>query len=101
MIKVFGKVDARNLRRDFDKAVKKAGVSPFRFHDLRHTFAARFAMNGVNDRTLQALGGWKPPRMILRYAHLGPSHLQDAVEGLVKPKFQVVDDIPGKGGEVG
>lgn len=97
--KVFGKVDARNLRRDFDKAVKKAGVSPFRFHDLRHTFASRLAMNGVNDRTLQALGGWKTPRMILRYAHLGPSHLQDAVEGLVKPKFQVVDDIPGMGGE--
>ena len=94
--KVFGKVDARNLRRDFDKAVKKAGIEPFRFHDLRHTFASRLAMNGVNDRTLQTLGGWKTPRMILRYAHLGPSHLQDAVEGLVKSRLRIVDDISGK-----
>lgn len=65
-------MDARNLRRDFDKAVTKAGLQPFRFHDLRHTFASRLAMNGANDRTLQELLGHKTPRMILRYSHLGP-----------------------------
>jgi integrase len=75
--------DARYLRRAFDKAVGEAKLAPFRFHDLRHSFASRLAMQGVNDRTLMALGGWKSPRMLNRYAHLSPTHLWQAVEGLV------------------
>jgi len=79
-----GRMDARNLRRDFGIAVKKARLAPFRFHDLRHSFASRLAMQGANDRTLQTLMGHKTQRMILRYAHLGPTHLLNALEGLVK-----------------
>ena len=94
--KVFHVGHEKSLSRAFAVAVKRAGIEPFRFHDLRHTFASRLAMNGANDRTLQTLGGWKTPRMLLRYSHLGPSHLQDAVEGLVKPRLQIVDDIPAK-----
>jgi integrase len=52
--------DGRYLRRAFDRAVKAAGLAPFRFHDLRHTFASRLAMQGANDRTLMALGGGSP-----------------------------------------
>jgi integrase len=76
--------DGRYLRRAFTKAVKAAGLSPFRFHDLRHTFASRLAMRGANDRTLMALGGWKSPAMLTRYAHLSPAHLWNAVEGLTQ-----------------
>ena len=39
-------------------------------------------MQGANDRTIMALGGWKSPAMLARYAHLGPTHLWHAVEGL-------------------
>ena len=78
--------DARNLRREFDRAVKALGLSPFRFHDLRHTFASRLAMKGANDRTLMALGGWKSPAMLSRYAHLSPTHLWNAIEGLTVGK---------------
>jgi integrase len=60
---VFGH-EARYLRRAFDRAVKRAGLTPFRFHDLRHTFASRLAMQGANDRTLMALGMWKSPAML-------------------------------------
>jgi integrase len=35
--------DHRSLRRTFAKAVDRAGLAPFRFHDLRHTFASRLA----------------------------------------------------------
>jgi integrase len=73
---------ARAVRRGFEKAVKRAGLYPFRFHDLRHTFASRLAMQGENDRTIMALGGWRSPAMLSRYAHLSPSHLWKAVEGL-------------------
>ena len=75
---------ARALLRAFDKAVKIAGLAPFWFHDLRHTFASRLAMQGANDRTLMALGGWKSPAMLSRYAHLSPAHLWQAVEGLTR-----------------
>ncbi|BCA54652.1 integrase [Nitrospira sp. KM1] len=76
--------DARYVRRVFEDAVKAAGLTPFRFHDLRHTFASRLAMQGANDRTLMALGGWKSPAMLSRYAHLSPTHLWKAVEGLTQ-----------------
>ncbi len=75
---------SRAMRRVFERAVKKAGLQPFRFHDLRHTFASRLAMQGENDRTIMALGGWKSPAMLSRYAHLSPAHLWKAVEGLAK-----------------
>jgi len=75
---------ARYLRRAFERAVKAAGLTPFRFHDLRHTFTSRLAMQGANDRTLMALGGWKSPAMLSRYAHLSPPHLFHAVEGLTR-----------------
>ena len=82
---VLGKpMDGGGFRKEFGEAVKRAGLEPFRFHDLCHTFASRLAMSGANDRTLQALLGHKSQTMILRYAHLGPTHLWNAVEGLTK-----------------
>ncbi|MHB1926916.1 MAG: tyrosine-type recombinase/integrase [Leptospirillum sp.] len=94
--KIFTVGHCKSLSRSFAVAVKKAGLDPFRFHDLRHTFASRLAMNGANDRTLQTLGGWKTPRMLLRYSHLGPSHLQEAVEGLTRSTLQILDDVSAK-----
>jgi len=76
--------DARYLRRAFKRAVNQAGLSPFRFHDLRHTFASRLAMLGCNERTIMELGGWASPRMLKRYAHIAPTHLWQAVEGLTQ-----------------
>lgn len=86
--------DPRYLRRAFTKAVKKANLIPFRFHDLRHTFASRLAMQGANDRTIMALGGWKSPAMLARYAHLSPTHLWQAVEGLTQTRT-VTETVTG------
>ena len=49
---------------------------------LRHTFASRLAMSGVDLRTIQELGGWASLAMVQRYAHLSPGHKADAVERL-------------------
>ena len=76
--------DSSQMRKTFEKAIKAAGLAPFRWHDLRHSFANRLAMKGVNDRTLMVLGGWKSPAMLSRYAHLSPTHLWQAVESLVE-----------------
>lgn len=64
----------------FRKAVKRAGVGPLRWHDLRHTFAAWAVQSGVTLQELMALGGWASYRMALRYAHLAPSQLATAAQ---------------------
>jgi integrase len=65
-------------------ALKKAKLVGFRWHDLRHTFAAWAVMNGVSLQELMALGGWKSYSMVLRYAHLSAKHLATA-SGKIKP----------------
>ena len=50
--------------------------------DLRHTFASRLAMNGQNEGTIAALLRHSTTALVKRYAHLSPSHLKAAVEGV-------------------
>jgi integrase len=59
-----------------------AGVTGFRFHDLRHTFASRLGMAGVDLNTVQALLAHADLKMTLRYAHLAPEHKAAAVAEL-------------------
>ncbi len=49
---------------------------------IRHTFASWLAIQGTPIRTIQELLGHRDLRMTLRYAHLSPAHLRDAVEGI-------------------
>jgi site-specific recombinase XerD len=70
-------------RKWFEPAVRLARVRDFSWHCLRHTFASRLVMAGVDLRTIQELGGWKILGMVARYAHLAPQHLLAAVERLV------------------
>lgn len=79
-------VDAHNfINRVFVPAVRKAKITDFRWHDLRHTFASRLAMRGVELRTIGELMGHKTIQMTMRYAHLAPGYLSDAVRTLDKP----------------
>ncbi|MBR9882297.1 MAG: tyrosine-type recombinase/integrase [Oceanospirillales bacterium] len=48
-------------------------------HVLRHTFASHFMMNGGNILTLQKILGHSTVTVTMRYAHLSPDHLQDAI----------------------
>lgn len=48
-------------------------------HALRHTFASHFVQNGGNIVTLQKILGHSTLAMTMRYAHLAPDHLQDAI----------------------
>lgn len=63
----------------FRPALARAGVLGMTFHGLRHTFASRLVMKGVPLRTVQELLGHKSPMMTLRYSHLSPGHLLEAV----------------------
>jgi integrase len=57
-------------------AIKGEKTLDFRWHDLRHTFASWHAQNGTPVHVLQALGGWRDPAMVQRYAHLSMEHLE-------------------------
>lgn len=70
----------RDWRRWLEEAAKKAGVKDFHWHDLRHTFASRLVMNGVDIRTVQQLLGHKNITMTMKYAHLAEDHRQAAAE---------------------
>ena len=78
-------LDPRNyLNRVFRPALQRARIENFRWHDLRHTFASRLVMRGVDIRTVQELMGHKTLAMTMRYAHLAPDHLQVAVDVLTR-----------------
>ena len=67
----------------FEPAIRKAGVAEFTWYCLRHTFASRLVMAGVDLRTIAELMGHKTIQMTMRYAHLAPAHKLAAVERLV------------------
>jgi integrase len=73
-----------DVKKSFATACQKAGISDFHFHDLRHTFASQLVMNGVDITTVSKLLGHANLTMTLRYAHLAPNHLQNAVDVLSK-----------------
>ncbi|MCX7118208.1 MAG: site-specific integrase [Legionellales bacterium] len=62
----------------WSKALKRAGIESFRWHDLRHTWASWHVQNGTSLQELQQLGGWSSFEMVLRYAHLSGDHLRTA-----------------------
>jgi site-specific recombinase XerD len=66
----------------FEPSVKKAKIRSFSWHCLRHTFASRLIMDGVDVRTVQELLGHKSITMTVRYSHLSPTHTLAAVERL-------------------
>lgn len=62
----------KSIKGSFNSACEKAGLSDFRFHDLRHTTASLFPSRGCDVITLQNLLGHKTLAMTQRYAHLIP-----------------------------
>lgn len=79
------KIDQGNMRADFIKVRKIAGLDDVRFHDLRHTFATRLVQSGVDLYKVQRLlGHKKSPAMTQRYAHHYPESLRGAVDILAE-----------------
>lgn len=55
------------------------------WHTFRHTFASRLAENGISMRTIQELLGHSDTNTTMRYAHLSPLVLKEAIRTLEKP----------------
>jgi integrase len=65
------------------KALKRAGIKNFRWHDLRHTWASWHVQRGTPLNVLQELGGWETMDMVRRYAHFGGHHLAEHASRVV------------------
>ena len=68
-----------SIRSAFENAVAAARLDDFHFHDLRHTSASRFVMEGSLPALKQILGH-ATLAMTMRYSHLSPRHLRDEIE---------------------
>jgi site-specific recombinase XerD len=79
-------------RHWFEPAIKKAKIRAFSWHCLRHTFASRLTMAGVDLRTVQELMGHKSISMTVRYSHLTPKHTLAAVELLARTVLEAPTD---------
>lgn len=66
--------------RAWRNALKRAGITNFRWHDLRHTWASWLIQNGTPLYNLQEMGGWKTFDMVRRYAHLAPANMSQHAE---------------------
>ena len=82
-----------NFRREWQAAIELSGLEDFRFHDLRHTFASRLVMAGVDLAVLRELLGHRDFEMTLCYAHLAPSHLRAAV-AVLQTNLRKTSDRP-------
>ncbi len=76
----------RDFYKAFMRALDKAGLTEFRFHDLRHTAGSYLAIEGVSERYIAEILGHKTLEMVKRYTHLRPEHLRNAVSVLGRQK---------------
>jgi integrase len=76
-------LDHHNVAKRFRARVKRAGVRPIRFYDLRHSFGTALIAAGVDAKTVAELLGHKDVSMTLRhYTHPDEASRRSAVERL-------------------
>lgn len=94
------------------KALKRAGIRGFCWHELRHTWDRWNIQQGTSLHVLQELGAWSDVPMVRKYAHLPANHLmeyadqlpgvsQGTILGKIKKGWQALTGKPFKYGSYG
>src|ERR1043166_8923090 len=65
----------RRVESSFEDLLVRAEIEDFRFHDLRHTFASWYMMNGGDLYELAKILGHSNIKMTERYAKLAKHHI--------------------------
>ncbi|MCH7507849.1 MAG: site-specific integrase [Proteobacteria bacterium] len=72
----------QDLKKSWSFLLVRADIQDFRFHDLRHDFASRLVMAGIDLYRVKDLLGHASIQMTEKYSHLAPAALAEAVEVL-------------------
>ncbi len=80
----------KNIKTAFWKAVRKAKIKNFRFHDLRHCAVTNLRKAGVNDSVIMSISGHKTYAMFKRYNRIDR---QDRVNALKQVERQFDTDM--------
>ena len=75
-----------DIKKSFNLVKEHAGIENFCFHDLRHTFATRMVMAGVDLFTLMEILGHTNVTTTMRYAHVIPGRKMEAIKKLANYK---------------
>jgi integrase len=85
----------------FSPVLANAGIQGVCWHTLRHTAASRRVMAGVDLVSVKEILGHRDIQTTLRYAHLSPGHLRDAVNRgsltgtVTKTVTKVIQEVAG------
>lgn len=78
--------DAGSFRTAFAGALRRAGLSDIRFHDLRRTCASWLLMKGADPKSVQAILRHRDMRMTMDiYAQVSRAHVHEAIRKLPRP----------------
>jgi integrase len=78
-----------DLRSPFEIALKRAEISDFKWHDLRHSCASYLAMNGASLAEIAEILGHKTLQMVKRYSHLSEAHTSKVVAKMNEKIFGI------------
>ncbi len=90
-----GKPVSRANNHAWRKALQRAGIENFRWHDLRHTWASWHRINGTPLHVLQELGAWESEEMVRRYAHFSAEHLAPYADNVSRKEGVQLDAFAG------
>jgi integrase len=80
----------------FGTAVNAAGITDFKFHDLRHSAATYLAIEGATESQLRAIGGWKSG-VVRKYVHIASTDAKDVLAKINKKILGGKDEVPSVG----
>lgn len=91
---IFTDENGEMLKQDFCRTkilalAQQAGIRKIGWHTLRHTFASHLANNGVTIQAIQQLLGHSDLKTTMRYTHIAPETLVDAIEVLERHSSKV------------